>query len=106
MTAESNGALPDLAQCANEPIHIAGAIQPQGVLLSLDLASLATRQVSDNAQEVLGIPVERLLDAPAGERLGEDQAALLRIAMAGPNPEEADPLAIAPRRHRSATKTR
>jgi chemotaxis family two-component system sensor kinase Cph1 len=94
MTVELEGALPDLSLCSSEPIHIPGAIQPHGVLVSMDLASLAARQVSDNAEGVLGIPVERLLNVSAEQWLGDGQVARLRIALTAPSPEEAGPLSI------------
>ena len=52
----------DLEACAHEPIHIAGAIQPFGVLLTLDPESLAVLQASANAPELLSDCV--ILGAP------------------------------------------
>lgn len=94
MTAESASALPDLSQCAKEPIHIPGAIQPHGVLLALEPNSLAVRQASDNVQAVLGVPLPQLLGAPAEAWLGEEQAALLRKSFAASRPEDANPLEL------------
>lgn len=52
----------DLEACAHEPIHIPGAIQPFGVLLTLDPESLAVLQTSANAPELLSDCV--ILGAP------------------------------------------
>lgn len=45
----------DLNNCAREPIHIPGSIQPHGVLLALDPADLSIVQWSSNAPSWLGI---------------------------------------------------
>ena len=44
----------DLDNCAREPIHIPGSIQPHGVLLALDPAQLQIVQCSSNAPQWLG----------------------------------------------------
>lgn len=55
----------DLTNCDREPIHIPGAIQPHGALLSLDEPELTVLQASDNVESLLGLPLEQL----AGGRL-------------------------------------
>ncbi|TYP77352.1 ATP-binding protein [Aquimarina intermedia] len=52
----------DLTNCDKEPIHILGKIQNHGVLLSCDPDSLKILQHSDNAEEVLNISSEALLE--------------------------------------------
>jgi light-regulated signal transduction histidine kinase (bacteriophytochrome) len=42
----------DLSNCEREQIHLAGSIQPHGVLLRLDEPSLAVVQASANAREI------------------------------------------------------
>jgi two-component system, chemotaxis family, sensor kinase Cph1 len=54
---DMGGAL-DLDACAQEPIHIPGAIQPHGALLVLDPAHFAVRQASANASDVLGTEID------------------------------------------------
>ncbi|APH71868.1 ATP-binding protein [Aquibium oceanicum] len=49
----------DLDECAREPIHIPGAIQPHGVLLGLEGSGLAITHASTNAAAVLGLPIAR-----------------------------------------------
>ncbi|MEQ6916624.1 sensor domain-containing diguanylate cyclase [Halomonas aquatica] len=53
-----------LEECAREPVHIPGAIQPMGCLVSLDANLGRIRQVSANIENFLGISVT---DALAGE---------------------------------------
>lgn len=57
-------AAPDLANCAREPIHIPGAIQPHGALLAINERSLTIVQVSENSEEILGAPPADLLNRP------------------------------------------
>ncbi|MBB3225479.1 PAS domain S-box-containing protein [Luteibacter sp. Sphag1AF] len=61
--------LPDLTACDREPIHIPGSIQPHGVLLVVDATSHAILQASENAPDILGLPLEQLLEAPLHEVL-------------------------------------
>jgi PAS domain S-box-containing protein len=51
----------DLTNCERELIHLAGSIQPHGVLLVLDEATLAIQQLSRNVPALLGETVEMLL---------------------------------------------
>jgi light-regulated signal transduction histidine kinase (bacteriophytochrome) len=55
----------DLSECDREPIHVPGAIQPQGVLLAVSPEDLSVVQLSDNTQQVLGVRPQELL----GQRL-------------------------------------
>ena len=54
----------DLTNCERELIHLAGSIQPHGVLLVLREPDLVMIQASVNAEPMLGIPAERLLNRP------------------------------------------
>ncbi|MDI5922232.1 diguanylate cyclase [Halomonas sp. LR5S13] len=60
-----------LEACAREPVHIPGAIQPAGCLISLDAAMRQVRQVSANLEEVLGIGVAEALRCSPRALLGE-----------------------------------
>ncbi len=51
----------DLTNCERELIHLAGSIQPHGLLLMLSEPDLIVRQVSANASGWLGIPESDLL---------------------------------------------
>lgn len=50
-----------LDECAREPIHIPGAIQPHGFLIVIDAADERVLQVSANLPGFLGTPLEQLL---------------------------------------------
>lgn len=54
----------DLSNCEREQIHLAGSIQPHGVLLVLREPELTIVQASDNAHEILGIAHRELLGNP------------------------------------------
>ncbi len=69
----------DLTDCAREPIHIPGTIQPHGVLLVLDEPGLTIAQVSENVGahlpldvgEALGQPLSAALDPASVDRVRE-----------------------------------
>ena len=45
----------DAHDCAREPIHLSGAIQPHGYLVSCSLPDWTVRQASANVDELFGI---------------------------------------------------
>ena len=51
----------DLDNCATEPIHVPGAVQPHGVLLALAEPDLVVAQCSANAARLLGLGAAGLL---------------------------------------------
>lgn len=53
---------PDLARL-EEPIHLYHQIQPHGVVFVLDEPDLNIVQVSSNAQQILGLQIDEILDA-------------------------------------------
>ena len=63
----------DLTNCERELIHLAGSVQPHGVLLSVREPGLLVMQASANAKALLGRPVESLL-GQAMTSLGGDLA--------------------------------
>lgn len=50
-----------LEACEREPVHIPGAIQPHGALVSMDDQLSEVRQVSANLESILGVRVEEAL---------------------------------------------
>jgi PAS domain S-box-containing protein len=77
----------DLTNCERELIHLAGSIQPHGALLVVDESKGTVLQVSANAEEVLGIPVDRLLNRPLAALGGDVTAQLAHITdLATPRP--------------------
>lgn len=70
----------DLDNCAREPIHIPGSIQPRGVLAVLRESDFVVRQVSANVGELLGRSVEDVLGRHLSALIGHDQAARIQQA--------------------------
>jgi chemotaxis family two-component system sensor kinase Cph1 len=60
-SAEPRPQLPDLTACEREPIHIPGAIEPNGAMLVLREDTLTVLQVSSNALPFLNMTPEALL---------------------------------------------
>lgn len=50
-----------LAQCASEPVHIPGRIQPHGAIIAIDNETLVITHASANLEETIGVPVETAL---------------------------------------------
>ena len=61
---------PDLASCASEPIRVPGAVQPHGVLLAVSEPDLVVRVASANAESLLGVGVDALLEQALGDAVG------------------------------------
>jgi len=71
-----------LAECAQEPVHTPGAIQPFGVLLCLDAGLERVLQVSANVADILGLSVVGCLGAKAEEVLGKTLLGRLQRGLA------------------------
>ena len=69
-----------LLRCADEPIAIPGAVQPQGVLLAVTEPDLAVVVASANAPELFGRPVA---GAPLSDLLAPDDVTRLRSGLDG-----------------------
>src|SRR3989338_4423527 len=68
----SNDLAEGLANCAREPVHIPGAIQPAGCLVCVDNALQQVLSVSANIAEILGVtPTEAFGQSPS-QLLGPD----------------------------------
>lgn len=81
----------DLTTCDREPIHIPGSVQPHGVLFVLGEPDYRIVQVSDNTNDVVGTPPEKLLDTPLAALVGAQTVARIRRA----NPlAELNPLSV------------
>ncbi len=88
----------DLSNCERELIHLAGSVQPHGVLFVLAAADLRIEQVSENTLQYLGVAPEELLgssldrlgaglEAQIRERIdagATDSPAPIRLALDGP----------------------
>ena len=70
----------DLTNCERELIHLAGSIQPYGVLLVLGGPELQIIQVSANVTDVLGTTIDSLLGQPVGQLGGNIQVCIASAA--------------------------
>lgn len=57
--------------CAREPIHLSGAIQPHGYLVSCSWPDWTVRHVSLQVDDLFGIPAEDLLGTSLREQVAE-----------------------------------
>lgn len=64
---EPSEAVVNLTNCADEPIHLPGSIQPHGLLFVLDEPGLTVRHVSANVGDLLGLPPGSVLGAPLAD---------------------------------------
>ena len=72
----------DLDNCAREPIHIPGSIQPRGVLAVVYEPDFTVRHISANVADVLGRPVDAVLGGHLSQLVGDEQADHLVHAIA------------------------
>ncbi|WP_337360767.1 SpoIIE family protein phosphatase [Mycolicibacterium sphagni] len=70
----------DLDNCAREPIHIPGSIQPRGVLAVLREPDFEVRSVSANVSKLLGKEVDAVLGRPLSTLIGAEPAAQIQQA--------------------------
>lgn len=70
----------DLDNCAREPIHIPGSIQPRGVLAVVREPDFEVRQVSANVAELLGRSVDDVVGRPLSALIGAEQAGRIEQA--------------------------
>jgi light-regulated signal transduction histidine kinase (bacteriophytochrome) len=77
------GAPIDLDNCAREPIHIPGSVQPRGVLVVAQEPDLTIAQVSANVVDMFGRSPQELLGRRIAELVGADQAAAISRTAAG-----------------------
>ncbi len=71
-----NGSV-DLNSCDTEPIHQIGAIQPIGVLIAVDRATMIIEFASSNTDAMLGRPCATLIGKPLAWLIGETSCAEL-----------------------------
>ena len=68
--------------CASEPIHIPGLIQPHGLLLTLSEPALEVLQASSNLSGALGLDAQRLSGQALASVLGSEAAVQVSRALA------------------------
>ena len=64
----------DLTNCEREALHLAGSVQPHGLLLVVRESDGTVLQASANVEKLLGLPARALLEKPLSA-LGGDLAA-------------------------------
>lgn len=83
----------DLTNCEREPIHLAGSVQPHGVLLVLREPDLLVQVASANSGPLVGAAPNALLERPLAAVLGPAAAAAVTALTAEPLAEP-QPLAL------------
>jgi light-regulated signal transduction histidine kinase (bacteriophytochrome) len=71
----------DLDACAREPIHIPGAIQPQGALLACDQKSFTVLSASANSERFLGLAPAQLTGRRLASVFDPQSAAVIRSTL-------------------------
>ena len=90
-----NNDLPiNLEECAREPIHIPGAIQPHGLLFVLSEPGLRILQVSENVERYLGILLDQLLGQELSSFLNPEQVEKVRVGLKSVDPREHNPIEL------------
>lgn len=85
----------DLDNCAREPIHVPGLVQPRGVLLAVRESDGTVLQASASAERLLGAAPEDLLGEHLAAALGPDPARrVLAHASAGAELADRNPLTL------------
>ena len=70
-----------LESCAREPVHIPGAIQPHGCLISMDTSFSRILQVSANINHCLDVSPEQALQSSPRQLLGKQLVQRLQRAL-------------------------
>jgi len=83
-----------LVQCENEPIHIPGAIQPFGVLVSVDVPTLKVTNASVNCADVFGVDARTLVNRSLAEHLSAAALASLQAYIGADDLVEVAPLVV------------
>lgn len=84
----------DLNECAREPIHIPGAIQPHGVVMFVSGDQQLVGQVSDNTAAHFGIAPDELLGRRPAEALPHVRLAALDHACRQPDAAAESPVRV------------
>jgi len=80
--------------CDSEPIHIPGAIQPHGMLISFDAKTFHIKQVSANCHSFVGRSAESLLNQPLATLFGPAATHVLKDALSHDDLRQVNPLSL------------
>jgi len=70
----------DLTNCERELIHLAGSVQPHGMLLVLSVPSLVVQQATANVARLLGLAMDDVLQRPLAALGGDCAHQVARLA--------------------------
>jgi light-regulated signal transduction histidine kinase (bacteriophytochrome) len=70
---KQSDSVPSHSKCAEEKIHIPGAIQPHGVLIAVTEQALSIVQASESAFTIFGIAHQDLIGQPIKTLIGSEQ---------------------------------
>ena len=79
----------DLDACLRAPVHLSGAIQPHGYLVSCSRADWRIRHVSANVDALFGLPADELIGLPLNEFVEEDVLSQVSDTVAASVPGDA-----------------
>ena len=82
----------NLDDCAREPIHIPGSIQPHGLIFVLREPDLTVVQVSENVLAFLGLAADQLLECELSVFLSAEQLSRVRFALNSVDPRDNNPV--------------
>jgi light-regulated signal transduction histidine kinase (bacteriophytochrome)/CheY-like chemotaxis protein/HPt (histidine-containing phosphotransfer) domain-containing protein len=83
-----------LERCAQEPVHLIGQIQPNGLLFALSEPDLIVRQVSANVASLLGMSPESVLGQSFETVLGAEQFAAFLCRVRGGEQLDTSPIRV------------
>ncbi len=83
-----------LSECEKEPIHIPGAIQPFGILLTIARNGLIIENASENCEVHWGSSAQDLIGVSFAKLLSAQDAEKLRDYLARPNLKEQSPISV------------
>lgn len=84
----------DLSNCAAEPIHVPGSIQPHGVLIALSEPELTIQVASRSVAELWSTSVSALLGSGLEQWLSEDSMRNLRSVLSLQEPSARGPIHV------------
>lgn len=93
-----------LAQCDREPVNTPGAVQPFGILLTVEPSTLAICNASENTAQLWNTPATELVEQSLADVFDASDLARLRDYVSGANLEDLSPLAVRLRRDGTASE--
>lgn len=92
----------NLDNCAREPIHVPGSIQPFGVLLAKRAGTAMISQASNNTALIFGVEPDQVLGRDVSDIFGKFSASTIQNALEAGNWKDINPLKLSISRNGSA----